>query len=79
MTRPESGRGIGQRLLGRLTERVTEPVSQQRSLEETRALMRLLTMVMMADGEDSAAGQQLLEFLMTNLPKSWRLEEGQPM
>lgn len=79
----QDGEGLGARigrwLLEWLKERMTEPVFQGRSLDETRELIRLLTLVMKADGDDSTAEQQLVEFLVTHLPKSWRLSGGQPL
>jgi len=73
------GARIGQWLLEWLKERMTEPVFQGRSLHETQSLLRLLVHAMQADGDDSVAEQQLVEFLAAHIPKSWRLSDGAPL
>jgi len=64
------GQWIGEKLLRWLKENATDPVFQGRSMEESRALIRIILLVMRADDHVSAEEEQLVEFLMAHIPRS---------
>ncbi|MEL6348030.1 MAG: hypothetical protein AAFV53_33290 [Myxococcota bacterium] len=70
---------IGFRILEWMKERVTDPILQRRSLEETRAMLRLLALAMRADGTDTPAERNLYDYLLARIPKSWRSSDGAPL
>lgn len=70
---------LGMRVLEWMKERMTEPVLQRRSEQETRAMLRLLFLAMQADGESSESERSLVEYLLARIPKSWRSQEGAPL
>jgi len=58
-------------LIDQIQQRTADPVFQDRSKTQTSALVRLLLLVLLADGDRDPAEKRLFAFLLAQIPRTW--------